>query len=59
MTEEEYQVLKKSGTYKKEAKMLLELNDLYLKYLYLYTFNNIEAEKERLRGVFQKKSPKA
>lgn len=58
MTEEEYQELKKSGKYKKESKMLLELNDLYLKYLYLHTFNDIEAEKERLRGVFQKKPPK-
>ena len=40
---------------KKLSKVLLNLHDLYLKYLYLHTFDDIEEEKERLRKIFNKK----
>lgn len=53
MIDERYLELKKQGIYKKQANMLLALNDFYHKYLYLYTFSSIENEKERLLSKFK------
>lgn len=40
---------------KKVSKILLNMHELYQKYLYLCTFDDIEAEKERLRKIFNEK----
>jgi hypothetical protein len=53
MTEEKYLELKKSGVYKKESNMLLRLNELYHKYLYLHTFTDIGLEKQRLLKILK------
>lgn len=50
MTDDKYLELKKSGRYKKQADILLKLNDIYHKYLYLHTFTDIEKEKANLRN---------
>lgn len=38
---------------KKLSKVLLNLNELYHKYLYLHSFDDIESEKNRIRNQFK------
>lgn len=44
-----------SPEFKKKSKQLIELNDLYHKFLYIHTFDDIEEEKKRLRKIFNTK----
>lgn len=48
MTDERFIELKKLGTYKKQGDLLLKLNDIYMKYIYLRSIENIEVEKQNL-----------
>lgn len=36
----------------KKEKRILHLNELYHKYLYLMSIDNIEVERQRLRNIF-------
>lgn len=53
MTDEIFLELKKSGIYKKESDMLLKLNDIFMKYVYLRSIENIETEKQNLFSQIQ------
>lgn len=55
ITDERYLELKKSGKYKKQSSLLLHLNELYHKYLYICQIDSIEAEKKRLNQIFNER----
>jgi hypothetical protein len=55
MTDEVYLMLRESGLYNKQARMLLGLNDLYHKYLYIDSIKSIENEKKKLLNEFKHK----
>lgn len=44
----------KSTEFKAKLKEILNLNEYYHKYLYLNSFNDLEAEKIRVRNMFKK-----
>lgn len=54
MSDEEYLTLKRSGLYTKQANELIRLHEIYLKIIYLDSFDDIAAERKRLRTLIPK-----
>lgn len=50
MSDEEYSILKDSGKYAKESKVLLRLNELYHEYLYLMSFNDLIKKRNEVKN---------